>query len=189
MENQTTNLNGKLLIAMPGIGDPRFNRSVVYMCAHSDDGAMGLIINKPAEGLDFDDLLEQLKIKPTRPIMGVPVHLGGPVEHGRGFVLHTRDYVADDATLEVTDQIGMTASLEILEDISNGDGPDACLLALGYAGWAPGQIEVEIQANGWLIADAPNDLVFSKDHETKWSKALDIIGVDPRMLSAEGGRA
>ncbi|GLQ35902.1 UPF0301 protein [Amylibacter marinus] len=189
MTNSETNLDGKILIAMPGMNDPRFERSVVYMCAHSADGAMGLIINKPADGLKFNDLLDQLDIKPSRPIGTVPVHMGGPVEHGRGFVLHSRDYSAQEATLDVTDQIGMTASLEILEDISNGDGPDFCLLALGYSGWGPGQLEQEIQANGWLIADAPDALVFASNSDNKWDAALDTLGIDPRMLSATGGRA
>ena len=182
-------LDGKLLIAMPSMGDPRFNRSVVYICAHSDDGAMGLIVNKPAADLNFEDLLEQLDIKAERPIEGIDVHYGGPVEHGRGFVLHSRDYEAQDATLNVNEAFGMTATLDILEDISQGHGPESCLLALGYAGWGPGQLEDEIRDNGWLIADATAGLVFSDDHDGKWKAAMDVVGIDPRMLSSEGGRA
>lgn len=189
LDAKVDRLDGKLLIAMPSMGDPRFSRTVIYLCAHSDEGAMGLIVNKPAEDLVFSDLLEQLDISAERPIEGVDVHYGGPVEHGRGFVLHSPDYEAEDATLKVNDDFGMTATLDILEDISQGLGPSNCLLALGYAGWGPGQLEDEIRDNGWLICDADASLVFSKDHTQKWSAAMDVIGIDPRMLSAEGGRA
>jgi len=182
-------LDGKLLIAMPSMGDSRFEHAVIYMCAHSGDGAMGLIVNKPAKGLNFDDLLGQLNIKCDRPIEGVDVCYGGPVEFGRGFVLHSRDYSSENSTLLVNDEFGMTATLDILEDISNGTGPDACLLALGYAGWGPGQLEGEIRANGWLTCDAQQDLVFSVDYDGKWKAALDLLGIDPRMLSAAGGTA
>jgi putative transcriptional regulator len=188
-DQEAKHLDGKLLIAMPSMGDPRFNRSVVYLCAHSDDGAMGLIVNKPAEDLDFNDLLEQLDIKVDRPIEAIDVHYGGPVEHGRGFVLHSRDYEAQDATLNVNDHFGMTATLDILEDISQGHGPESCLLALGYAGWGPGQLEDEIRENGWLTCDANASLVFSDDHDGKWNAAMKVVGIDPRMLSSEGGRA
>ncbi len=186
---EAQHLDGKLLIAMPSMGDPRFNRSVVYLCAHSGDGAMGLIVNKPAADLNFGDLLEQLDIKAERPIEGIDVHYGGPVEHGRGFVLHSRDYEAQDATLNVNDMFGMTATLDILEDISQGHGPESCLLALGYAGWGPGQLEDEIRENGWLTCDANAGLVFSDDHDGKWKAAMDVVGIDPRMLSSEGGSA
>lgn len=188
-DTEAQHLDGKLLIAMPSMGDPRFNRSVVYLCAHSDDGAMGLIVNKPAADLHFGDLLEQLNIKADRPIEAIDVHYGGPVEHGRGFVLHSRDYEAADATLNVNDMFGMTATLDILEDISQGHGPESCLLALGYAGWGPGQLEDEIRDNGWLIADANQKLVFSGDHDGKWTAAMEAVGIDPRMLSSEGGSA
>ena len=182
-------LDGKLLIAMPGMGDARFEKSLIYMCAHSEDGAMGLIINKPASDLQFSDLLEQLDIKPSQSFRPIEVHFGGPVEHGRGFVLHSKDYVAEESTLDVNDEFGMTATLDILEDISQGNGPDNCLLALGYAGWGPGQLEDEIRANGWLTCDADSKLVFSEDSETKWTAAIESMGIDPRMLSAEGGSA
>lgn len=188
-DQEATHLDGKLLIAMPSMGDPRFNRSVIYVCAHSDDGAMGLIVNKPANDLNFGDLLEQLDIKAERPIEAIDVHYGGPVEHGRGFVLHSRDYETQDATMNVDDQFGMTATLDILEDISQGHGPESCLLALGYAGWGPGQLEGEIRDNGWLTCDANSALVFSDDHDGKWTAAMRAVGIDPRMLSAEGGRA
>ena len=182
-------LNGKLLIAMPGMQDTRFEKSVIYMCAHSEDGSMGLIINKPVQELSFADLLSQLGIKPARPIDGVDVHFGGPVEHGRGFVLHSSDYAEASETLQVNEQFGMTASLDILEDISNGEGPVQCLLALGYAGWGPGQLEDELRANGWLIADASPKLVFNKDNEATWQAAIESIGIDPRLLSSTGGTA
>ncbi|MBE9477294.1 MAG: YqgE/AlgH family protein [Proteobacteria bacterium] len=188
-KTKTPHLDGKLLIAMPGMGDPRFDKSLIYMCAHSEDGAMGLIINKPAEDLQFSDLLEQLKITPAQSYRPIEIHFGGPVEHGRGFVLHSKDYIAEDSTLEVNDEFGMTATLDILEDISQGNGPDACLLALGYAGWGPGQLEDEIRANGWLICDADATLIFSPNNQDKWHEAIESIGIDPRLLSATGGSA
>ena len=184
-----TNLDGKLLIAMPGMGDQNFDKSVIYMCSHSEDGAMGLIINKPSIDLDLNNFKIQLLLTPKNPISLKNIHIGGPVEYGRGFVLHSRDYQAKDATLNVTESIGMTASLEILEDISQGEGPIKCLLALGYSGWGPGQLENEIQANGWLISETPENFLFSMDDNQKWNAALNHIGVDPRMLSAEGGNA
>ncbi|MCA8868211.1 MAG: YqgE/AlgH family protein [Rhodobacteraceae bacterium] len=182
-------LNGKLLIAMPSMGDPRFARSVIFMCAHSEEGAMGLVVNKPAPDLKFNDLLEQLNIKSGNDARDIRVHMGGPVEHGRGFVLHSRDYDISDATLEVDDLFGMTATLDILEDISTGNGPENCLLALGYAGWGPGQLEGEIQANGWLTCDANFDLVFRRGDGDKWQAALASIGISPSFLSSAGGNA
>jgi putative transcriptional regulator len=189
MKTDIPHLDGKLLIAMPGMGDPRFDKSLIYICAHSEDGAMGLIINKPAVDLQFSDLLEQLKITPAQSYRPIEVHFGGPVEHGRGFVLHSKDYIAEDSTLEVNDEFGMTATLDILEDISQGHGPNACLLALGYAGWGPGQLEEEIRANGWLTCDADAALIFSPNNQDKWHDAIVSIGIDPRMLSATGGSA
>ena len=182
-------LDGKLLIAMPGMGDPRFDKSLIYICAHSEDGAMGLIINKPAVDLQFSDLLDQLKITPAQSYRPIEVHFGGPVEHGRGFVLHSKDYIAEDSTLEVNDEFGMTATLDILEDISQGKGPNVCLLALGYAGWGPGQLEEEIRENGWLTCDADAALIFSPSNQDKWRDAIVSLGIDPRMLSATGGSA
>jgi len=186
---ESRHLDGKLLIAMPSMGDPRFERSVIYMCAHSEDGAMGLIVNKPARELKFADLLEQLEITSGGASREIRVHMGGPVEHGRGFVLHTPDYESEESTLKVDDQFGMTATLDILEDISNGDGPENCLLALGYAGWGPGQLEGEIQANGWLTCDASHSLVFDQTDAGKWEAALASLGISPSFLSASGGSA
>jgi putative transcriptional regulator len=183
------NLQGKLLIAMPGMGDPRFEKSVILMCAHSQGGAMGLIVNKPAPDLDFSSLLSQLGIEQTDGSRDIRVHFGGPVEHGRGFVLHSADYLGSDSTLRVDHRFGMTATLDILSSIAGGEGPAESILALGYSGWGPGQLEGEIAQNGWLVAEADPALVFSDDNHGKWSRALRSIGVEPLMLSAAAGRA
>lgn len=187
--SESTDLSGKLLIAMPGMGDPRFEKSVVFMCAHSDEGAMGLIVNKPTPELMLDDLLSQLEIDTGQASKGLGVFFGGPVETGRGFVLHSRDYQASPSTLEVDEAFSMTATRDILEDIARGQGPDDSLAALGYAGWAPGQLEGELQQNAWLTVDADRAIVFSPDIGGKWAAALAKLGIDPLMLSAEGGRA
>ena len=182
-------LAGKLLVAMPGMGDPRFEKSVVFLCAHSEDGAMGLIVNKPSPDLTMDDLLEQLNIPKSEGSGGIRVHFGGPVEHGRGFVLHSADYTSKEATLNVDSQFRMTATQDVLEAISKGGGPEDSMVMLGYAGWGPGQLENEIVQNGWLIADAQPELVFSRDAGMKWGAALKTLGVDPVSLSSVGGRA
>lgn len=183
------NLSGKLLIAMPGMGDPRFEHSVVFLCAHSEDGAMGLIVNKPASDLSFDELQDQLGIARTDRSQEIRVHFGGPVEHSRGFVLHSADYGGEGATLKVDEHFGMTATLDILQAIAAGDGPSSSMLALGYAGWGPGQLEDEILRNGWLTCDAAPELVFSDRNDSKWSDALKTLGVDPISLSSAAGRA
>lgn len=182
-------LEGKLLIAMPGMGDPRFERSVIFMCAHSSDGALGLIVNKPAPELKFNALVRQLGIDAGNPQRDIRVHFGGPVENGRGFVLHSADYRSNDSTLRVNDAFGMTATLDVLEEIARGEGPSSALLALGYSGWGPGQLEAEILQNGWLTCDAPPEIVFDADDDGKWSAALKTLGVDPLTLSASAGRA
>lgn len=182
-------LKGQILIAMPGMGDPRFDHSVIYLCAHSSEGAMGLILNKPASDLDLPSLMQQIGITPTDKMRNMPIRFGGPVEHGRGFVLHSTDYSNTDSTLQVTDDFAMTATMDILQDIAKGAGPDTCLLALGYAGWGPGQLEQELQANGWLTGEAGTALVFDPDVDKMWSQALNSLGIDPSMLSAVGGRA
>lgn len=185
-----TNLTGQMLIAMPGMGDPRFERSVVYMCAHNADGAMGLIVNKPAQDIAFGDLLSQLDIHAPPQDKEIRVLFGGPVENGRGFVLHSNDYASNESTLNVTGTIGMTATLDILEDIAHGRGPRTSVLALGYAGWGPGQLESEIVQNGWLTCDASDGLIFGEDAtEGKWIAAIKSLGIDPLMLSALGGTA
>jgi putative transcriptional regulator len=182
-------LDGKLLIAMPGMGDPRFHRSVIFMCAHSSEGAMGLIVNKPAADLRVKDLLAQLSIDPERTPPEARVHFGGPVEHARGFVLHSADYAVDGSTLQVSDRFSMTATVEILQAIARGEGPRKALLALGYSGWGPGQLEGEIQANGWLTATAEPGLVFDSPDAAKWEAALKSLHIDPLLLVAGGGRA
>lgn len=188
-DEDTGHLDGKLLIAMPSMGDSRFERTLIYLCAHSPKGAMGLIVNKPARDLKFDDLLEQLNIEGSETSTPIRVYFGGPVEHGRGFVLHSPDYETKETTLKVDSNFGMTATLDIIEDISNGEGPKSCLLALGYAGWGPGQLEGELQANGWLTCDASPEIVFSEDDDRKWENALGVLGITPSLLSATGGTA
>ena len=184
-----TSLTGQLLVAMPQMQDPRFARSVVYLCAHTEDaGAMGLVINKKIAALTLDELYTHLKLEPSRANRPRPVHFGGPVDPGRGFVLHSADY-REDATLELTGDFAMTATLDILRAIGKGEGPRQCLLALGYAGWAPGQLDAEIQANGWLSVAADADLVFDDDLDGKWQRALAKIGVSPSMLSSDAGHA
>jgi len=187
--SETTTLIGKCLIAMPDMGDPRFERAVVYICAHSADGAMGLIVNKPAPDVRFSDLLEQLSIDEGELATDVRVHYGGPVETGRGFVLHTDDYASGAGTQAVGNGIAMTATLDILEDIASGNGPKRSMLGLGYAGWGPGQLEGELVRNGWLVCDATEDILFGRASEHKWTAALKVIGVDPLMLSSAGGSA
>ncbi len=182
-------LTGQLLIAMPQMLDPRFARSVVYICAHSEEaGAMGLVVNKLLASLSMDELFTHLKLDPGPLGRSRPVCFGGPVEPGRGFVLHTADY-REEATLVVTDGLAVTATLDILRAIGRGDGPRHSLLALGYAGWAPGQLDAEMQANGWLSAPADADLVFDPDFEGKWQRALGKLGIDLTLLSTEAGHA
>lgn len=183
-------LTGKLLIAMPGMGDLQFEHSVVFLCSYSAKGAMGLIINKPAEDVVLADLLDQLEITPNPPERGqMMVHFGGPVEGARGFVLHTADYDANLHSMEVSDAFRMTATLDILEDIAKGQGPERALMMLGYAGWGPGQLENEIAMNGWLTAEADPELVFDVPNNGKWAAALKTLGVDPLTLSASAGHA
>lgn len=182
-------LEGKLLIAMPGMGDPRFDRSVIFLCAHSEDGALGLIVNKPTPELSFANLLMQLEIDVSGVTRNVQVHFGGPVEGARGFVLHSNDFASEDSTLQVSEGFGMTATLDIMEALAGDTGPRDALLALGYAGWGPGQLEAEILQNGWLTCDASRALVFEEGDDTKWTAALATLGVDALTLSADAGRA
>lgn len=182
-------LTGQLLIAMPGMGDPRFEHSVVFLCSHGDDGAMGLIINKPARDVRLRDLFDQLDIEPASITVDGPVFYGGPVEGARGFVLHSTDYTSKLYTMDVPDDFAMTATLDVLEDIARGQGPVKSLMMLGYAGWGPGQLEGEIAMNGWLTAEATPELVFDLPDGEKWGAALKELGVDPLSLSAAAGRA
>ena len=189
-------LDGRLLIAMPVMGDPRFERTVIYLCAHSAEGAMGIIVNRPAGSIDFPGLLVQLDIIKKADQIKLPenaetmrVLKGGPVETGRGFVLHSSDFFIQDATLRIDEEICLTATVDILKAIAKGGGPKHAILALGYAGWAAGQLESEIQDNGWLHCDADPDLIFGGDVEEKYLRALRKIGIDPGMLSNEAGHA
>lgn len=190
-------LDGQLLIAMPGMGDTRFERSVIYMCAHSEQGAMGLIINKTTPMMRFGDLLSQLDlhdekedtIEPPPELMDMPVLFGGPVEQGRGFVLHTSDYFTSDSSLPVSGNIALTATVDILRAMARSEGPQRAILALGYAGWAPGQLENEIQHNGWLTCAADEDILFGVDFESRYEAALRKLKIDPAMLSSEAGHA
>ena len=182
-------LTGKLLIAMPGMLDPRFAHSVVFLCAHSPEGAMGLVVNKPTGELRLRDLLGQLSIATGPDARDLPIHFGGPVEHGRGFVLHERGYNSAISTLNVNADFAMTATLDILEDIADGRGPSHVVVALGYAGWGPGQLEGEIAQNGWLICDADLRLVFDTEDPDKWEAALNTLGVSALALSSDAGHA
>ena len=189
-------LDGRLLIAMPVMGDPRFERSVIYLCAHSSEGAMGIIVNRPAGSIDFPELLVQLDIIKKVDQIKLPEHAesmkvlrGGPVETGRGFVLHSSDFYIEKATLKIDQGICLTATVDILKAIASGAGPKHAILALGYAGWGAGQLENEIQHNGWLHCDADPDLVFGDDVDEKYLRALHKIGIDPGMLSADAGHA
>lgn len=184
----TSPLVGQILVAMPGMPDPRFAQTIIYMCAHNAEGAMGLVVNRALETLSFGSLLTQLGIPICGERIERPVHFGGPVDTGRGFVLHSRDYERD-GTMTVTDAFALTATVDILKAIAGGTGPRQHLLALGYAGWGPGQLDSEIRANGWLNVDADAGLVFDDDLNTKWERAMAKIGIDPRMLSDEAGHA
>ncbi len=178
-----------MLIATPAIGDPRFERSVVFMCAHSDDHAMGIIVNKAMGALRLPDLLEQLGVPSTIHAPDLPVLNGGPVDRDRGFVLHSSDYSSDGATMDVSSEIGLTATKEVLEAIASPGAPNKAVLALGYAQWGPGQLEDEIQSNAWLTCAADDSLIFGSELDGKWSQALHSIGVAPEKLSGLSGTA
>lgn len=182
-------LCGELLVAMPGMGDARFERAVILICAHGKDGAMGLVVNKPARDLSFSGLLDQLNLPKPASGRDIRVHIGGPMERGRGFVLHSPDYSGGATTLRIGTSLGMTATLDVLEAISRGNGPRHALLALGYSGWGPGQLEAELAANSWLTASGTGGFVFDADDAGKWAGALRGIGVDPVTLSGSAGRA
>jgi putative transcriptional regulator len=191
-----SSLEGQFLIAMPSLREGPFARSVVYMCAHREDGAMGIIINQRADEIDFGQLLVQLDIVPEAKSIrlppsaeGVRVLRGGPVETGRGFVLHSSDYGANDSTVRIADDVCMTATIDILRAIAKGTGPARAVLALGYSGWSSGQLESEILANGWLTCPADTRLIFDADFAHKYDRALAMLGVDEGMLSSDAGHA
>jgi putative transcriptional regulator len=186
---QRMDLSGQCLVAMPALSDPRFERSLVVLCRHSPEGAMGLIVNKPLREVTFAALLDQMGVARDAAMREVPVQFGGPVEPGRGFVLHGSDYQAGRATMRVRGGLAMTATRDVLAALAGGGGPRRALLALGYAGWGPGQLETEILRNDWLTVDAPAELIFSPDSGAKWSRALALLGIDPLMLSSSAGRA
>jgi putative transcriptional regulator len=189
-------MDGQVLVAMPTMKDDRFARSVIYLCAHSDEGAMGIVVNQPAPNINFPDLLVQLEVIPAENSIELPpradtlrVLKGGPVETGRGFVLHSADFFIENSTLSIDNGICLTATLDILKAIAKGQGPSNALLALGYAGWGPGQLENEIQANGWLNCSADSELIFGTDVERKYEQAMRKIGIHPGMLSLEASHA
>ncbi|OIQ30162.1 MAG: hypothetical protein BM562_10015 [Alphaproteobacteria bacterium MedPE-SWcel] len=182
-------LTGKLLIAMPGIGDPRFENSVVFLCSHGAEGAMGLVINKPASGVFLKTLFDQLDIESQPGPSRSQVYFGGPVETQRGFVLHSDEYISTVNSLPVRPGFSMTATLDVLEEIADGRGPQQYLVMLGYAGWGPGQLEAEIAQNGWLTAEGEPAMIFDTHVDGKWEAALNSIGVAPLNLSMDAGHA
>ena len=183
-----SSLTGQVLIAMPALDDPEFSHSVVYLCAHGEEGAMGLIINKPLPSPSFTQIIRQLNITEGDPARVINLCKGGPVESARGFVLHSTDWSGDDS-LKVDESVALTASLDVLKAIANGGGPAQGMLALGYANWGPGQLDREMKENSWLTADADPDLLFGDDHEGKWLRALSKLNIRPWQLSSLSGSA
>lgn len=196
MDNNATSLKGKLLIAMPGMDDSRFHKTVIFVCEHSANGTMGIILNRAMKGMTFVEILKQVQaldkeeeiIEPSMT-HDVIIHRGGPVETGRGFVLHTSDYYIEETTHRISDEVSLTETLEILKAIARGEGPQNVFLALGYAGWTGGQLENEIQQNGWLHGEATHDLIFDPNLDAKYDAALAQLGIDPALLSTSSGHA
>lgn len=192
-------LQGRLLIAMPGLDDPNFDHGVVYICQHDDESAMGIVLNQPIKGLTLGHMIDELSIEATETArLGEPIFSGGPVQTERGFVLHSLDYFIDDVTLPMdlepdfsalSKGIGLTISRDILSDMAQGKGPSQALIALGYAGWGPGQLEAEIRDNAWLIAPSASEIIFDRDVSTKWNKALKKLGISPEHLTRSSGQA
>lgn len=185
---ETGYLDGKLLVAMPTMSDPRFERAVILLCAHSESGAMGILLNKTLDALSFAELLEQLDIPEVGDASQIKVHFGGPVDTERGFVVHSTDLL-HETTLVIGDGMALTATIDMLKSIAKGAGPDNSFLALGYAGWGPGQLEQEIQQNGWLVVTPDRDIVFGAALDQKWQAAVTKLGVDPALLSGDIGHA
>lgn len=189
--DQASNLTGKLLIAMPAMQDPRFERTVILICKHSDQGAMGLVLNRPLSEPGFSDLLTQLGIDAGLETRDIPVRFGGPVEPGRGFVLHHALMAGEEpeGSMRIGEDLAMTTSRDILEDFARGTGPQPAVLSLGYAGWGPGQLDDEILDNGWLTAERGDEIIFGPDNDGKWVAALRRMGIDPLLLSSAAGHA
>lgn len=185
---ETGYLDGKLLVAMPTMTDPRFERAVILLCAHSESGAMGILLNKTLDALSFTELLEQLDIPEVGDASQIKVHFGGPVDTERGFVVHSTDLL-HDTTLVIGGGMALTATIDMLKSIAKGTGPDNSFLALGYAGWGPGQLEQELQQNGWLVVAPDMDIVFGAALDQKWQAAVTKLGVDPALLSGDIGHA
>jgi putative transcriptional regulator len=181
-------LAGQVLIAMPALADQNFHRSVIYLCAHTGEGAMGIVVNRPLSSPTFQDLLKQLNVDPAPPARTIRLLSGGPVDNARGFVLHTTDWTSE-SSLKVDDKLALTASLDVLKAIAGGGGPRDGILALGYAGWGPGQLDKELRANSWLTAPADLSILFDAEHETKWRRALATLRIDPLLLSDAAGHA
>lgn len=180
---------GKLLVAMPGIGDPRFERTVIMMCAHDDEHAMGVVINRPRDELTLSDVLDHLGLAAEGDIGERIVLDGGPVQPDRGYVLHSADFAAGDATQDVAPGIKLTATREVLEAVAKDHAPERFLLALGCAGWSGGQLEEELKHNAWLVVDFDNAIVFDEGHDDKWERAIKSLGFDPSQLSETAGNA
>ncbi len=183
-----TSLAGQVLIAMPGLPDPEFAQSVVYLCAHTDEGAMGIIVNRPLAAPSFADLLDQLEVKPAPPARAIALCKGGPVDNARGFVLHTSDWTGD-GSMRVDQDVALTASLDVLKAIATGGGPREGLLALGYANWGPGELDTEMRQNSWLNAAPDLPLLFDADHNSKWARAMAMLKINPGRLSSQSGQA
>lgn len=181
-------LTGQLLVAMPTMADPRFAQSVIYVCAHTSEGAMGLVVNRPVNKPSFDDLLRQLDVEPVPPARRIRLCAGGPVDNARGFVLHTADWTGE-GSMKVNENLALTASLDVLKAIAGGGGPRQGILALGYAGWGPGQLDAEIHQNAWLSVPADEHLLFGDEHDTKWRRAMAVMKIDPLLLSEAAGHA
>ncbi|MEH6475594.1 MAG: YqgE/AlgH family protein [Sneathiella sp.] len=188
LETHDGYLEGQILIAMPTMPDPQFHRAIILLCAHGEEGAMGIVLNRNLDLLSFEELLEQLEIPHIEPVDSQRIHFGGPVEAERGFVLHTPDMI-HDTTMMIGEDIALTATLDMLKSVANGEGPQDSFLALGYSGWGPGQLEKEIQDNGWLVVNADHDLVFGDRLGNKWHAAINKLGFDPGLLSADIGHA
>lgn len=184
----STSLTNHFLIAMPGLKDPNFSRTVTYVCEHTEQGAMGIVVNRPTD-VTLGDLLEQLNIHTRLDwVRDTPVYQGGPVQTDRGFVLHSATSVYD-STLHITQGISVTTSRDVLEAIAGGIGPERCFIALGYAGWGGGQLEQEMSQNAWLSGPADEEIIFGMDSEARWMAAAQLLGVDLNLLSGEAGHA